>query len=142
MVPDLPWSVVASDIFEWNHHHYLVLVDSYSGWFEIDQLSSLSSSCVINKLKRHFSVHGIPQKLYSDNGTQYTSQTFCDFAKSWDFLHVTSSPEYPQSNGLSERAVRSAKRLLETTKRDGTDFYLNLLNIRNVPRDNILGSSV
>lgn len=27
-VPDLPWSVVATDIFEWNNHHYLVLVDS------------------------------------------------------------------------------------------------------------------
>ena len=92
---------------------------------------------VINKLKRHFSVHGIPQKLYSDNGTQYTSQAF---ARSWDFQHVTSSPEYPQSNGLSERAVRSARRLLETTERDGKDFYLNLLGTRNMPRDNILGS--
>ncbi|KAJ8277531.1 hypothetical protein GJAV_G00076230 [Gymnothorax javanicus] len=139
-VPDLPWSVVATDIFEWNSHNYLVLVDSYSGWYEIDQLSSLSSLCVINKLKRHFTVHGIPQTLYSDNGTQFTSQAFCDFSTLWDFLHVTSSPEYPQSNGLSERAVRSAKKLLETTKRDGTDFYLNLLNIWNMPRVKILGS--
>lgn len=53
---------------------------------------------------------------------------------------MTSSPEYPQSNGLGERAVRSAKKLLETTKRDGTDFYLNLLHLRNTPRDRILGS--
>ena len=139
-VPDLPWSLVATNVFEWMTHHYLVLVDSYSGWFEIDRLSSLSSLTVINKLKRHFSVHGIPQKLYSDNGTQCTSQAFHDFPRSWDFQHVTSSPEYPQSNGLNERAVRSARRLLETTERDGTDFYLNLLGTRNMPRDNILGS--
>ena len=71
-----------------------------------------SSLTVINKLKRHFSVQGIPQKLYSDNGNQYTSQAFHDFTWTWDFQHVTSSPEYPQSNGLSERAVRSAKKLL------------------------------
>ena len=63
-VPDLPWSLVATNVFEWMTHHYLVLVDSYSGWFEIDRLSSLSS-LTVNKLKRHFSVHGIPQKLYS-----------------------------------------------------------------------------
>lgn len=139
-VPDLPWSVVGSDIFEWDNRHYLVLVDSYSGWFETDQLNTITSLNVINKLKRHFSVHGSPQTLYSDGGSQYTSQLFRDFARSWDFAHVASSPEYPQSNGLCERAVRSAKKLLETTKRDGTDFYLNLLHIRNMPRDEILGS--
>ena len=31
-IPDLPWLTVATDIFEWNGQHYLVLVDSYSGW--------------------------------------------------------------------------------------------------------------
>ena len=93
----------------------LCLLTHTHTWFEIDQLNSLSSLGVINKLKRHFSTHGIPQKLYSDNGTQFKSQTFCDFSRSWNFLHVTSSPEYPRSNGRSERAVRSAKKLLETT---------------------------
>lgn len=81
----------------------LVLVDSYLGWFEIDQLSSL-----INMLTC--------QWLYSDNGTHYTSQTFPAFARSWDFLHVTCSPEYPQSNGLSKE-LRSTKKLLKMTKK-------------------------
>ena len=71
----------------------------------MDQLKIITSQCVINKLKRHFSVHGIPHKLLSDCGTQFMSQTFCDFAKNWDFTHVTSSPEYHQANGLAERAV-------------------------------------
>lgn len=39
-----------------------------------------------------------------------------------------------------ERAVRSAKKLLQPTKRDGTNLYLNLLHICNMPRDKILGS--
>lgn len=30
--------------------------------------------------------------------------------------------------------------MLETIKRDGTDFYLNLLNLWNIPRDKIMGS--
>lgn len=53
-VSSLPWSTVAADIFEWNSHQFLVLVDSYSGWYEIDQLQNLTLSCVIQKLKRHF----------------------------------------------------------------------------------------
>lgn len=65
-VPNLPWSVVATDIFEWNNYHYLVLVDSFSGLFETDQLSSLSS---INQLKQHFSVHSI----YYTSCTQTTA---------------------------------------------------------------------
>ncbi|KAJ8332978.1 hypothetical protein SKAU_G00418740 [Synaphobranchus kaupii] len=139
-VPDLPWSMVATDIFEWNGQHYLVLVDSYSGWFEIDLLRNMTSTTVITKLKRQFSVHGSPHKLISDNGAQFTSQRFKEFASTWDFVHITSSPEFPQANGLAERAVRSAKQLMEKSKRDGTDVFLNLLNIRNVPRDTTLGS--
>ncbi|KAJ8375814.1 hypothetical protein SKAU_G00063940 [Synaphobranchus kaupii] len=139
-VPDLPWSTVATDIFEWNGQHYLVLVDSYSRWFEIELLHNMTSTTVITKLKRHFSVHGSPHKLISDNGAQFTSQRFKEFASTWDFVHVTSSPEFPQANGLAERAVRSAKQLMEKSKRDGTDVFLNLLNIRNVPRDTTLGS--
>lgn len=140
-VPDLPWSTVATDMFEWRGQNYMVLVDSYSGWYEIDLLRDTTSSAVIRKLKRHFSVHGTPHTLISDNARQYTSQQFRDFAKQWDFVHVTSSPEYPQSNGLAERAVRSAKQLMEKSHRDGTDVFLNLLNLRNTPRDETLGSS-
>ena len=62
------------------------------------------------------------------------------FAREWGFNHVTSSPYYPQSNGLAERAVRSAKELLEKCKRDGTNINLALLNQRNTPRDEVLGS--
>lgn len=139
-VPDLPWSIVATDILEWNGKRYQVLVDSYSGWYEVDLLKDLTSTSVITKLKRHFSVHGSPHTLISDNARQYTSQQFKDFAIQWDFEHVTSSPEFPQSNGLAERAVRSAKQLMEKSKRDGTDVFLNLLNLRNIPRDVQLGS--
>lgn len=79
-VPDLPWSTVATDIFDWHNKQYLVLVDSYSGWCEIDLLRNLTSATVVTKLKRHFSVHGTPHTLLSDNDRQFTSQRFKDFA--------------------------------------------------------------
>ena len=62
------------------------------------------------------------------------------FSRQCGFNHVTRSPYYLQSNGLAERAVRSAKDLLEKCKRDGTDINLALLNQRNTPHDEILGS--
>ena len=78
--------------------------------------------------------------MYSDNGPQFSSEEFRKFSREWGFHHVTSSPYYAQSNGLAERAVRSAKELLEKCKKDGTDINLALLNQRNTPRDEVLGS--
>lgn len=131
---------MATDILEWHVKYYQVVVDSYFGWFKIDLLPNITSSAVISKLKRHFSVHGMPHTLFSDNARQYTSQHFKDFGKQWDFIHATSSPDFPQSNGLAERAVHSAKQLVEKSHRDGTDVFLNLLNLRNIPCDTTLSS--
>ena len=138
--PELPWTQVSADIFEWNDMKYLVIVDAYSGWFETDTLHDMSFKTVIKKMKRHFAVHGIPELLMTDNGSQFVSREFHLFAKEWGLKQVTSSPTYPQSNGLAENAVKQAKKLLEKSKRDGSDPMLSLLNLRNTPKDSNLGS--
>ena len=139
-VPDLPWTYISADVFEWNNTHYLVVVDSYSGWFEIDVLTTMTSKAIINKLKRQFATHGIPQTLMSDNCPNFVSKEFKDFAKEWNFTLKNSSPGYAQANGLAENAVKQAKKMLESCKRDGTDPLMALLNLRNIPRDSKLGS--
>ena len=65
---------------------------------------------------------------------------FKAFATDWDFQHQTSSPYFHNSNGLAEKGVQIAKRLLEKTKLEKTDPMLALLALRNTPRDDILGS--
>ena len=139
-IPERPWSLVATDLFYWYGTDYVVVTDSFSGWFEFAMLGNTSSRMVIGKLKEIFARYGIPDVLYSDNGPQYSSEEFQKFAREWGFNHVTSSPYHPQSNGLAERAVRSANDLLEKCKRDGIDINLAMLNQRNTPRDEVLGS--
>ena len=42
-VPTLPCKIVATDLFEWRRQMYLVTVDSYSGFYDIDELTDTSS---------------------------------------------------------------------------------------------------
>ncbi|XP_070183947.1 uncharacterized protein [Littorina saxatilis] len=85
-------------------------------------------------MKHLFATHGIPEKLMTDNGSQFVSHEFEQFAKEWNFVHTTSSPYYPKSNGLAENAVKQAKQLLNKSKKDGSDMMLGLLNLRQHPK--------
>ena len=118
----------------------MLTADFYSGWFEIDLLNSQTPSIVIAKLKAHFARYGIPHVVSSDNGPQFFSIEFQNFAHQWGFQHVTSSPRYAQSNGGAERAVQVATMLLKKARQDGQDPLLSMLNHRNTPRDSVLGS--
>lgn len=75
-VPDLPWSIIAADTFESHDKEYLVLVDSYSRWFEVDQLHNCTSTTIMTKLKRNFATHGVPQQLMTVNTKTFTSKEF------------------------------------------------------------------
>lgn len=68
---------------------------------------------MVTSMKSQFARHGIPYEVRSDNGPQVTSTDFQDFAKEWEFKHVTSSPHYAQSNGKVENAVKTAKRIIK-----------------------------
>lgn len=136
-VPALPWHKLASDTFEYKKKNYIVLVDYFSNYVEVGQLSTVSSRQVINFMKEQFARHGIPAELVSDNGPAYSSQEFKKFMREWEIRHETASPHYPQSNGKSERTVQTIKTLLKKCVDSGQDFNLALLNFRATPRNNI-----
>ena len=132
-IPDRPWQVVASDLFTWDDHDFVLVVDYYSRFFEVGKLTSTRSSTVIAKLKGFFARHGIPEKLVSDNGPQYSAQGFSEFAEEWDFIHETSSPHFPQSNGLAEKTVQTIKHIFSKAKADNRDPYVGILEYRTSP---------
>ena len=132
-VPSRPWEKIATDIFTLDGKDYLVTIDCYSNFWEVDRLPNTKASTTILKLKSHFARYGIPDQVISDNGPQFTSDEFADFSRTWDFEHLTSSPGNSKANGKAESGVKTAKRILKKSIRAGTDAYLAVLDHRNTP---------
>lgn len=130
-IPSHPCERVASDLFQLNGKVYLLVVDYLSRYMEVHMLAiaTTTSVSIICALKAIFARHGIPSVLVSDNGPQYSSTEMQEFAEMYNFQHITSSPHYPQSNGMAERAVKTAKSLSEKS----ADPYMALLSYRATP---------
>lgn len=140
-IPQRPWEKIGVDLFEINRIQYLLVIDYYSRFVEISALSKdTTSNEIIRRLKPILARHGICKTLFSDNGPQFDSEVFKKFAEEWNFEHVTSSAKYAQSNGMIERSVQTVKRILQKAALQGDDVYLCLLEYRNTPINNNIGS--
>ena len=126
-LPDYPWQIIGTDLFQHKGTTYLLVVDYFSRFPEIVKLTNTTSNGVIAALRPIFARYGIPEIVRSDNGPQYVSQEMTNFATSYGFVQITSSPHYPRSNGLAERTVKTVKAMLEKS----TDPHLALLSYRS-----------
>ena len=108
---------------------YLVVVDYFSRYVEVQSLRSTTSASVVTALKAIFACHGILSTFVSDSGPQFDSQEMKIFADCYGFDHVTSSPHYPQSNGLAERTVKTIKSLFANSP----DPHMALMSYRATP---------
>ena len=133
-VPQRPWQKLGADIFELNSNSYLVVADYYSKYPELCLLNikDKTAGSVITAMKSVYARHGIPDEDIADN-MPFSSKNFHQFAKEWRFEISTSSPRYPQSNGMRERTIHTIKNLLRKACEDGNDPYIALLEYRNTP---------
>ena len=60
-------------------------------------------------------------------------ETFTNLMKVYAVNHITSSPHYPQSNGLEEKFVQIVKNLFCKAKEEGVDVNKYLMIYRNTP---------
>ena len=131
-IPIHPWTKLATDIFHFEGTSYLLLVD-YTSHFPIVCMLNSMTAHVINHFKLIFSEHGWPDTLVSDNGPCYTAEAFANLMKEYNINHITSSPHYPQSNGLVEKFVHIVKTLFHKAKEEGADLFKTLMIYCNTP---------
>ena len=129
-----PWHTLDSDLFFWNNASYL-LISYYCGKFSLVRKLNynINSNKTIAHLKSVFEEHGIPNKLITENDTQFTSVAFQEFSRTYGFIHFTTSLYFPQWDGVIERTVQTNHNLFQKSKESDADPHLAMLCLRSTP---------
>ena len=61
------------------------------------------------------------------------AEAFTKTMQEYRVNHITSSPHYPQSNGLAEKFVQTVKSLFYKARKEGADLYKALMIYCNMP---------
>lgn len=115
-----PFEIVSIDIVgpykktRRNNLYVLCCIDLFTGWVEAIPLKSLEAAEVVNAVhKLIITRHGCPNKILTDQGTQFTSDQFKNFCRKYKIEKLTASSQHPQTNGKVERFNRYLNNALE-----------------------------
>ena len=87
--PSRPWQRIHVDFAAlFLDKFFLVVVDAYSKWVEEIVMSQISATRTIAVLQQLFSVHGLPEEIVFDSGSQFTSTEFGEFTKKKGIHHT------------------------------------------------------
>ena len=100
----------------------------------------MTGKAIGHHMQAIFVEYGWPDTLVTDNGPCYISKEFQMLMKSMSVNHITSSPHYPQSNGLAKKCSRIIKNLFHKAKEEGQSLYTALMVYRNTPLNRSLQS--
>lgn len=84
---------------------FLVVVDAYLKWLEVQPIKQASSRGVIDILRSLFATFGVQRIVFSNNGTAFVSEEIRAFYMANGIKTRTSAPYNPTTNGQVEVCV-------------------------------------
>ena len=118
--PNKPWSRLHIDFAgPFLNKTYLFLVDAFSKWPEVIEMTSTTAVKTIEALRHVFATHGLPDCVVTDNGPQFIAEEFKSVLIGNGVRHFRAAPYHPATNGLVERFVQTLKRAILVGKKDG-----------------------
>jgi len=113
--PPSPFNTWAIDLVgplptDGGHKFLLTAIDLATRWAEAIPLKSTTTTAVVTALMDTVICrYGLPQRLLSDRGTQFTSKVFDELLKRLGVRQVLTTSFHPQTNGALERLHRTLK---------------------------------
>ena len=84
--------------------YILVCIDYFTNWVEAAPMKTITGREVIDKFfELIISRHGSPEKLITDQGTQFTSKLFETLCHNFNIEKMETTAYHPQCNGKVEK---------------------------------------
>ena len=91
----------------------LVIVDHFTRYIQAFVTNNHTAHTTAQVLYNNFfSVFGFPQKLMSDQGTEFTSDVIAAMCKLLGIEKIRTTPYHPQTNGSAERVHQTLQRMI------------------------------
>jgi transposase InsO family protein len=96
------------------HKFILVATNYFTKWVEAIRIKTLTSGNMIDFVNEHIVYRfGIPQTITTDQGSQFISGEFEEYANSLGIKLLNSSPYYAQANKQAEAANKGIIKLIK-----------------------------
>jgi len=141
-----PFSTVCVDIIgplsppSDGNRYILTPIDMCTRFPEAVALKDITTSTVPEALLEIFSRVGLPLKMHSDRGSQFTSDMMQEVYRLLSAKQSTTSPYHAMGNGIEENLNKSLKNLLKKTASEKPKDWHRYLGplmfaVRDTPRD-------
>ena len=91
-----------------------VVVDKFTKCPEVEAVRKVTAQSAIKFFKGLVCRFGVPNRIITDNGTQFTSHAFMQYIEDLGSRVCFASVAHPRSNGQAERANAEVLRGLRT----------------------------
>ena len=134
--PKAPMDMVATDLFEINGVHYLLVLDVYTGfpWYK-HFCKYPDTKMVMEGLHNIFLGYGYPKHNKFEGGPHYRSE-FKDYYRRMYMVGNTTSAWNHQSNGEAEKTVFKLWILMKKVVNGNGDFKVAFSRLRDAPMVN------
>ena len=91
-----------------------VAIDKFTKWPEVEEVRKVTAQSVVKFFKGLVYRFGVPNRVITDNGTQFISHTFMQCIQDLSSKVCFASVAHPRSNDQAERANAEVLRGLRT----------------------------
>ena len=130
-----PHEYLSADHFQVEKDIFLATVDRATSYLCVYQVKDHSSSEVIRCIEENVRSVGLfPAHFMSDNAAVFTSEEIKSWAKENNIKLQTSAQYCPQSNGLGEKGVDLAKKIILKSREKGEKWQVGVRAKNNSTR--------
>jgi ribonuclease HI/transposase InsO family protein len=96
------------------YRYLYVAIDKFTKWPEAAPVVTINKQSAVKFIKSIVCRFGLPNRIITDNGTQFTSNAFQDYCEDLGITVCYASVAHPRTNGQAERANAEILKGLKT----------------------------